>query len=55
MPQKEKEKFSKLFSQAEQAMKTAIKKLIRQHKQSGHPMIIWRNGKVVKVPAYKLN
>jgi hypothetical protein len=24
---------------------------IRQHKQSGHPMVVWRNGKTVLLPA----
>ena len=55
MPRKRKERVPKLFSQAERALKSAIKKLIREHKRSGHPVIIWQNGRVVKVPAHKLN
>ena len=44
-----------ILSQAERALKSAIRKLIREHKRSGHPVIIWQNGRVVKVPAHKLN
>jgi hypothetical protein len=38
-----------LEDKAEQAMKQAIKKLVKEHKKSGKPMIVWENGKVVKL------
>ncbi len=45
-----------LISQkAEKAMKQAIRLVIAEKKMRGHPLIIWRNGKVVKIPASKLN
>lgn len=36
------------------ALKEAIKEVIEDHKRSGRPLIIWRNGKTAKVPAAKL-
>lgn len=41
-------------SKAKLAMKSAIRKLVKEHKKTGEPLIIWRNGKVVRVPASKL-
>ena len=43
-----------LNTKAKQAMKSAVHKLIKDRKMRGEPLIIWRNGKVVKVPASKL-
>lgn len=34
---------------AEIAMKAAVKKVIAQHKKSGRPMAIWKDGKAVNV------
>ncbi len=36
---------------AEMAMKAAVKKVIQEHARLGRPLILWRNGKVVAVPA----
>lgn len=36
------------------ALKKAVKGVIAESKLRGHPLIIWQNGKVVKVPAKKL-
>ena len=45
-----------IFSKkAERAMKKAIKGVIADRKMRGEPLIIWKNGKVVKVPASQLN
>ena len=44
----------KLHALAYKAMKEAVRGVIEDHKRSGRPLIIWRNGKVVKVPANKL-
>lgn len=39
---------------AEQALKKAFHGVVEEHKQSGRPVVIWRNGKVVRVPASQL-
>ena len=39
---------------AEKAMKAAVAKTIRDHARTGDPVAIWRNGKVVWVPAGQL-
>ncbi|MFZ2384584.1 MAG: hypothetical protein WBE75_00025 [Candidatus Omnitrophota bacterium] len=36
------------------AMKSAIRGVVRKHKESGRPLAIWKNGRVVKIPAVKL-
>lgn len=44
----------KLHSGAEKALKEAVRGVIEDHKRTGHPVVIWRNGKVAKVPAGQL-
>ena len=39
---------------AEQALKHAVAETIRDHARTGDPVVIWRNGKVVWVPAAQL-
>ena len=46
---------SVLLNQAVKAMHKAIKNVIADRKMRGEPLIIWKNGKVVKVPAQRLN
>jgi len=36
---------------AEEALKKAVVRTIADHKRTGDPIVIWRDGKVVKVPA----
>jgi hypothetical protein len=36
---------------AEEAMRKAVANVIADHKRTGDPIVIWRDGKVVKVPA----
>ena len=36
---------------AEKALKEAVTDTIRDHARTGDPVVIWRNGKVVWVPA----
>jgi len=36
---------------AEEALKKAVASTIADHKRTGDPIVIWRDGKVVKVPA----
>lgn len=44
----------KLQAGAEKALKEAVREVIEDHRRSGRPVIVWRNGKVVKVPASQL-
>ena len=39
---------------AEEAMKRAVEKAIEDHRRTGDPIVIWKEGKVIKVPAEKL-
>ena len=45
---------SKLHADANKAIKEAVRGVIEDHKRSGRPVVIWRNGKVAKVPAAQL-
>jgi len=36
------------------ALKAAVEKVIEEHARQGLPMYIWRDGKVVAVPAEEL-
>ncbi len=36
---------------AEEALKKAVARTIADHRRTGDPIVIWRDGKVVKVPA----
>lgn len=40
-----------LAIRAEEAFKRAVAEAIAEHKRAGHPIAVWRNGKVVHVPA----
>ncbi|MBU1122758.1 MAG: hypothetical protein ABIH71_07615 [Candidatus Omnitrophota bacterium] len=40
-----------LQDKAEIAMKEAVKKVVERHRQTGRPLSVWRNGKVVKISA----
>lgn len=45
-----------IFSQkAQKAIKKAVRGVIADRKMRGEPLIIWKNGKVVRVPADQLN
>jgi hypothetical protein len=39
---------------AEEALLKAVAKAIAAHKRAGHPIVIWRDGKVVKIPAEQI-
>ena len=39
---------------AEKALKNAVAKTIQDHARTGDPIVIWRHGKVVWVPAKQL-
>ena len=46
---------SALLAKAVQAMRKAVKNVIAERKLRGQPLIIWRDGKVVKIPPGQLN
>ncbi len=50
-PQKE---FMRLALMAEEALKLAVYEAIKDHARTGDPVALWRNGKVVMVPARKV-
>jgi hypothetical protein len=39
---------------AERALKEAVEEVIQEHIRSGRPIHIWRDGKVVEIPAQSL-
>ena len=43
-----------LSKKAEKAIKKAVRGVIADHKMRGEPLIVWKNGKVVKIPAQRL-
>ena len=49
-----KQRIHAIHVKAEQAMKEAVAETIQDHARTGDPLAIWRNGKVVWVPAKQL-
>jgi hypothetical protein len=39
---------------AVKALKDAIHGVIQEHKKSGRPLVVWKNGKAVRIPAKDL-
>ncbi len=39
---------------AEVAMKVAVRKVVEEHKKTGRPLAIWKNGRAVNVSADKV-
>jgi hypothetical protein len=39
---------------AEMALKEAVADAIAKHKKLGYPIAVWRNGKVVSIPAHEI-
>lgn len=39
---------------AEEALKKAVAHAIADHKRTGDPIVIWQDGKVVKIPAEQI-
>ena len=44
----------KLHKSAEKAMREAVKGVVAEHKKSGLPLAVWREGKVVNISANKV-
>jgi len=45
---------SSILNNAGKAMRSAVRKVLAEKKLRGHPAFIWKDGKVVKVPASQL-
>ncbi len=43
-----------LAYQAEEAFRRAVAEAIAEHRRNGVPIAIWRNGKVVRIPANQI-
>jgi len=48
---KEKRTSSLLAYRAEEALRKAVSEAIAEHRRNGVPIAIWRDGKVVRIPA----
>jgi hypothetical protein len=48
---KSRRSFSLLAYRAEEALRKAVAEAIAEHRRNGVPIAIWRNGKVVRIPA----
>ncbi len=46
-----KRKPSLLAYKAEEALREAVAEAIAEHRRNGVPIAVWRNGKVVRIPA----
>ncbi len=44
-----------ILNKAGKAMRSAVQKVLAEKRLRGEPAIIWKNGKVIKVPASQLN
>lgn len=54
MKKKKEPNHALLAYQGEQALKEAVAEAIAEHKRKGIPIAIWRNGKVVRIPAEQI-
>ena len=50
-----KSKDEELLIKAGKAIRTAVKKVIAERELRGEPLIVWKDGKVVKIPSRQLN
>ena len=41
-------------AQATKSLRSAVRKLIAERKKTGGVLVVWRNGKAVKIPAKEL-
>ena len=40
-----------LQDKAEVALRKAVRQVVEQHKQTGRPLAVWKNGKVARISA----
>ena len=45
---------SSISKKAEKAIKKAVRGVIADRKMRGEPLIVWKNGKVIKIPAQQI-
>lgn len=43
-----------LASLALKALRIAVAKTIEEHRLSGDPIVVWKNGRVVRIPASRI-
>ncbi len=43
-----------LQDKAELAMKSAIRQVVEDHKKSGRPLAVWKNGRTIQISPDKL-
>ena len=43
-----------LGEMAEEALKKAVARVVEEHRKSGKPLAVWRDGEIVHVPADQL-
>jgi hypothetical protein len=43
-----------LSQKAEKALKEAVRNVVKEHKRTGDPLVVWQNGKVVKISPDRL-
>lgn len=54
MKKRNKPRSALMAYKAEKALKRAVAKAIAEHKRNGIPIAVWRDGKVVRIPAAKI-
>lgn len=45
---------SALSLKAQKALRQAVRRLVQEHRRLGQPVVVWREGKVVRIPANRL-
>lgn len=45
-------KIMSLQDKAEAALKKAVRQVVQQHKKSGRPLAVWKNGRTVRISPY---
>lgn len=43
-----------MASRAEEALKKAVARALADHKRAGDPIVVWRDDRVVKIPAEQI-
>lgn len=49
-----KQKATGVMAKAEKALKIAVAKTIEEHRRKGDPIVVWKNGKAVWIPASRI-
>lgn len=43
-----------MVRKVEKALRIAVAKTIEEHRLSGDPIVVWKNGRVVRIPANRI-